>query len=245
VYIDVAVQYRRDDPVAFSFNVSDPEQTLQDVTESALRSVVGTSTLASLIGERRGEIPERTIAELQGTLTGYGAGLEVTSININTVNYPSAVEEAVADTQRARNDRDRYQLEAERYANDIVPKARGERQRILQDAEAYRERVIAGAEGEAARFEALLIEYQKAPRVTRDRLYIEAIEEVYGRSAKVVIDTDGSGNLLMLPLSDILGRAGINLPTADAGGGSGSSAQLRSADTGQDDDDPRARRARQ
>ena len=245
VYIDVAVQYRRDDPVAFSFNVEDPEQTLQDVTESALRSVVGTSTLASLIGERRGEIPARTIAELQGTLTGYGAGLEVTSININSVNYPSAVEEAVADTQRARNDRDRYQLEAERYANDIVPKARGERQRILQDAEAYRERVIAGAEGEAARFEALLAEYEKAPRVTRDRLYIEAIEEVYGRSAKVVIDTDGSGNLLMLPLSDILGRAGINLPTADAGGGSGSSAQLRPADTGQDDDDPRARRARQ
>ena len=245
VYIDVAVQYRRDDPVAFSFNVEDPEQTLQDVTESALRSVVGTSTLASLIGERRGEIPARTIAELQGTLTGYGAGLDVTSININSVNYPSAVEDAVADTQRARNDRDRYQLEAERYANDIVPKARGERQRILQDAEAYRERVIAGAEGEAARFEALLAEYEKAPRVTRDRLYIEAIEEVYGRSAKVVIDTDGSGNLLMLPLSDILGRAGINLPTADAGGGSGSSAQLRPADTGQDDDDPRARRARQ
>ncbi len=245
VYIDIAVQYRRDDPVAFSFNVEDPEQTLQDVTESALRSVVGTSTLASLIGERRGEIPARTIEELQDTLTGYGAGLEVTSININTVNYPSAVEEAVADTQRARNDQDRYQLEAERYANDIVPKARGERQRILQDAEAYRERVIADAEGEAARFEALLTEYQKAPRVTRDRLYIEAIEEVYARSAKVVIDTDGSGNLLMLPLSDILGRAGINLPTLDSGGGSGSSSQLRPSDTGQDDDDPRARRSRQ
>ena len=218
VFIDVAVQYRRTDPVKFSFLVEDPEQTLQDVTESALRGVVGTSTLASLIGERREEIPARTIEELQDTLNGYGAGLTVTSININTVNYPSAVEEAVADTQRARNDRDRFQLEAERYANDIVPRARGEAQRILQDAEAYRERVIADAEGDASRFEALLAEYQKAPRVTRDRLYIEAVEEVYRDAAKVLIDTDGSGNLLYLPLNEIMQRSGIKMPsvTTDA-----------------------------
>ena len=242
VYIDVAVQYRRTDPVKFSFEVEDPEQTLQDVTESALRSVVGTSSLASLIGERREEIPARTIRELQETLEDYGAGLTVTSININTVNYPAAVEEAVADTQRARNDRDRFQLEADRYANDIVPRARGEAQRILQDAEAYRERVIADAEGEASRFEALLAEYQDAPRVTRDRLYIEAVESVYGRSSKVIIDTDGSGNLLMLPLSDILGKSGINLPSVDTGGGS--QTQLRPADTPQDDSDPRSRRVR-
>ena len=244
VYIDVAVQYRRSDPVKFSFEVEDPEQTLQDVTESALRGVVGTSTLASLIGERREEIPARTIEELQETLDNYGAGLSVTSININTVNYPSAVEEAVADTQRARNDRDRFQLEADRYANDIVPRARGEAQRILQDAEAYRERVIADAEGEASRFEALLTEYQQAPRVTRDRLYIEAVEAVYGRSSKVVIDTDGNGNLLMLPLSDLLRNSGINLPSVDSGG-SGSPSPMRPEETSQDDSDPRARRVRQ
>ncbi len=244
VYIDVAVQYRRTDPVKFSFLVEDPEQTLQDVTESALRSVVGTSTLASLIGERREEIPARTIAELQDTLEGYGAGLTVTSININTVNYPSAVEEAVADTQRARNDRDRYQLEADKYANDIVPKARGERQRILQDAEAYRERVIADAEGEASRFEALLAEYQKAPRVTRDRLYIEAVEQVYGRSAKVIIDTDGGGNLLMLPLNEIMNNAGIRLPVVDPGV-SPEASSSRSTDSRQDPSDPRQRRVRQ
>ena len=216
VFIDVAVQYRRTDPVKFSFLVEDPEQTLQDVTESALRGVVGTSTLASLIGERREEIPARTIEELQDTLDGYGAGLTVTSININTVNYPSAVEEAVADTQRARNDRDRFQLEAERYANDVVPRARGEAQRILQDAEAYRERVIADAEGDASRFVALLTEYQKAPRVTRDRLYIEAVEEVYGDAAKVLIDTKGGGNLLYLPLNEIMQRSGIKMPSVDS-----------------------------
>ena len=210
VFIDIAVQYRRTDPVKYSFEVADPDQTLNDVTESALRGVVGTSTLASLIGERREEIPARTMVELQETLLAYGAGLTVTSININSVNYPSSVEDAVADTQRARNDRDRYQLEAQRYANDIVPRARGQEQRILQDAEAYREQVIAGAEGDAARFEALLTEYRKAPRVTRDRLYLDAIEEVYGRSAKVIIDTDGSGNLLYLPVDQLLKRAGTS-----------------------------------
>ena len=220
VYIDVAVQYRRTDPVAYSFLVEDPEMTLQDVTESALRGVVGTSTLESLIGERREEIPARTIIELQETLDGYGAGLTVTSININKVNYPSAVEDAVADTLRATNDGDRYKFEAEKYANDIVPKARGQREVILQDAEAYRERVIAEAQGDASRFEALLTEYQKAPRVTRDRLYIEAVEQVYGDSAKVLIDTDGSGNLLYLPLNEIMRRSGIDIPSVSPGSSS-------------------------
>lgn len=241
VFIDVAVQYRRTDPVKFSFEVEDPEQTLQDVTESALRGVVGTSSLASLIGERREEIPARTIEELQDTLNGYGAGLTVTSININTVNYPSAVEEAVADTQRARNDRDRFQLEAERYANDVVPRARGEAQRILQDAEAYRERVIADAEGDASRFEALLAEYQKAPRVTRDRLYIEAVEEVYGNSAKVLIDTEGSGNLLYLPLNEIMQRSGIKMPAVDSDAISPSQSQPQ---TSQESESSRERRTR-
>lgn len=223
VFIDIAVQYRRTDPVKYSFEVEDPDKTLNDVTESALRGVVGTSSLASLIGERRGEIPARTMVELQETLEDYGAGLTVTSININSVNYPSAVEDAVADTQRARNDKERYQLEADRYSNDILPRALGQEQRILQDAEAYRERVIAGAEGQAARFEALLTEYQKAPRVTRDRLYIDAIEEVYGRSAKVIIDTQGSGNLLYLPVDQLMKRSGASPNTAS---GSSSSADL-------------------
>ena len=245
VYIDVAVQYRRTDPVKFSFLVEDPEQTLQDLTESALRGVVGTSTLESLIGERREEIPARTIVELQETLDGYGAGLAVTSININKVNYPTAVEDAVADTLRATNDGDRYKFEAEKYANDIVPKARGQAQVILQDAEAYRQRVIAEAEGDASRFEALLVEYQKAPRVTRDRLYIEAVEEVYGDSAKILIDTEGGGNLLYLPLNEIMNRAGINLPTVESGDSQATPRSTASADERQDTRNPRERRTRQ
>ena len=204
VFIDMVVQYRRTDPFNYSFKVEDPETTLQDVTESALRGVVGTSSLELLIGERREQIPMRTQDELQKTLNDYAAGLTITSINLNVVDYPKSVQEAVDDTQKARNDRERFALEATTYANDIIPRARGQAQRVRQEAEGYRDRVIADAEGEAARFEALLTEYQKAPRVTRDRLYLEAIEEVYGRSNKVIIDSQGSGNLLYLPIDKLM-----------------------------------------
>jgi len=206
VFIDIVVQYRRTDPVLYSFEVADPDITLQDVTESALRGVVGTSSLDLLIGKRREEIPERTMEELQETLANYGAGtgLTVTSINLNVVDYPKSVQEAVDDTQKARNDRDRYQLEATTYSNDLIPRARGAAQRVLQDAEAYRDRVIADSVGESSRFEALLVEYQKAPRVTRDRLYLDAIENVYSLTNKVIIDSKGSGNLLYLPLDQLM-----------------------------------------
>jgi membrane protease subunit HflK len=154
--------------------------------------------------------------ELQNTLDGYGAGITVTSINLSTVDYPSSVQEAVDDTQKARNDRERFELEANTYRNDIIPRARGAGQRVLQDAEAYRDRVIADAEGEAARFEALLAEYQKAPRVTRDRLYLEAIEEVYSNSNKVLIDSEGSGNLLYLPIDQLMRGGSRNAPGAES-----------------------------
>ena len=213
VFIDMVVQYRRTDPYLFSFKVEDPEATLQDVTESALRGVVGTSSMELLIGERRAQIPLRTQDELQKTLADYGAGITVTSINLSVIDYPESVQEAVDDTQKARNDRDRYKLEATTYANDIIPRARGAAQRVLQDAEAYRQRVIADAEGDASRFLALLTEYKKAPRVTRDRLYIEAIEEVYGKSNKVIIDSQASGNLLYLPIDKLVG--GSNSSSSD------------------------------
>jgi membrane protease subunit HflK len=130
VFIDMVVQYRRTDPYDFSFNVEEPESTLKDVTESALRGVVGTSPLEQLIGERREQIPLRTQEELQETINTYGTGLTITSINLNVVDYPQSVQEAVDDTQKARNDRARYQLEATTYANDIIPRARGGAQRV-------------------------------------------------------------------------------------------------------------------
>ena len=217
VYIDMTVQYRRTDPVKFLFEVEDPELTLGNVTESALRGVVGTSTLTQLIGERRAQIPARTMEELQATLDAYGAGIVVTSINLEDVDYPSRVQEAVDDTQKARNDAERYELEAQTYTNDIIPRARGTAQRVLQDAEAYRDKVIADAEGQSARFLSLLAEYRRAPRVTRDRLYIEAVEEVYSNSNKVIIDSDSSGNLMYLPLDQLMQGSGTRGAPGDTG----------------------------
>jgi membrane protease subunit HflK len=215
VFIDMVVQYRRTDPVDYSFNVVEPESTLHDVTESALREVVGTTTLEVLVTTRRDEIASRTRDVLQTTLDIYGAGITVTSISLETVNYPQAVQAAVDDAQKARNDGERYSLEAETYARDIIPVARGDAARVRADAAAYRDRVIADAQGDAARFEALLTEYQKAPRVTRERLYIDAIEEVYGRSNKVIIDADGSGNLLYLPIDQMINQGARGIPSTD------------------------------
>ena len=216
VYIDMVVQYRREDPVKYSFEVVEPELTLQDVTESALREVAGTSTIETLVTGRREEIASRTREVLQNTLDSYNAGITVTSISLETVNYPQAVQAAVDDAQKARNDSERYRLEADAYANDVIPKARGAAAREIEDAQAYRDRVIADAEGEAARFVALLTEYQKAPRVTRDRLYIEAVEEVYGKSNKVLMGSEGSGNLLYLPLDRLMNQPARGMPSTES-----------------------------
>jgi membrane protease subunit HflK len=246
VFIDMVVQYRRTDPVKYSFEVDNPEGTLEDVTESALREVVGTSELEVIIAARRDEIGARTRDVLQNTLDSYGAGLTVTSISLETVNYPSAVQDAVDDAQKARNDSERYVLEADAYARDIVPKARGDAARMIQDAEAYRERVIADAEGEASRFEALLTEYEKAPEVTRERLYIDAIEEVYGRSNKVFLDSSGSGNLLYLPVDQLMRQGARGSATGE--GNRAADSPLPSQQRNEvlvDPVDPRERRVRE
>lgn len=247
VYIDMVVQFRRTDPVKYLFNVANPDMTLQDVTESALREVVGTTTLNSLVTARRDEIASRTQEVLQATIDSYGdgAGITVTSISLETVNYPQAVQAAVDDAQKARNDSERYRLEADEYANNIVPKARGEAARVLEDAQAYRERKIADAQGEAARFESLLAEYQKAPRVTRDRLYIEAIEEVYGKTAKVLIDKEGTGNLLYLPLDQIVNRAGGQIQAVDPNRSADSLTPQSQPEGKSETRDPRERRVRE
>lgn len=245
VFIQMVVQYRRTDPVKYSFEVDDPESTLKDVTESALREVIGTSTLVELVTERRDQIAPRTSEVLQTTLDNYGAGITVTSISLEKLDYPQAVQAAVDDTQKARNDSDRFILEADTYAKDIIPRARGAAARILQDAEAYRDRVIADAEGDAARFVALLTEYKKAPRVTRDRLYLEAIEEVYSNSAKVFIDSQSSGNLLYLPIDKII--EGQKEPAVQPQPNRAADSQVGAAggDSGTDTSTSRDRRSRQ
>ena len=208
VSIQMVVQYRRADVYDFSFKVLDPDSTLRDVTESALREVVGTSTLESLVTGERDQIAARTRDTLQATIDQYETGITLTSISIINLDYPEPVQAAVNDTQKASNDSDRFKLEAERYANNIIPRARGEAARIIEDARAYEDRVTRDAEGQASRFTALLEEYQKAPQVTRDRLYIEAIEDVYRRSNKVILDSEGSGNLMYLPIDKIIESQG-------------------------------------
>lgn len=207
LFIEMVVQYRRTDPVKYLFEVTDPDGTLREVTESALREVVGTNTMADLVAEQRDQIAPRTRQILQTTLDAYGAGITITSLSLESLDYPEAVQQAVDDTQKSRNDRDRYILEADTYAQGLIPVARGDATRVLQEAEAYRDRVIAQAEGDAARFESVLTEYRQAPRVTRERMYIDALQQVYGNSNVVILDAEGSGNLLYLPIDQLLDQA--------------------------------------
>ncbi len=215
LYMEMVVQYRRSDPVKYSFEVVDPDQTLREVTESALREVVGTSTMADLVEEKRDEIAPETRRILQTTLDQYNAGITVTSLSLEALDYPEAVQGAVDDAQKARNDRDYYILEADTYAQRLIPVARGAASRIQQEAEAYRDQVIAQAYGDTARFEAVLAEYRQAPRVTRERMYIDALQDVYGDATKVIVDAEGSGNLLYLPLNELLEGAGRRATSAN------------------------------
>jgi membrane protease subunit HflK len=245
VFIQMVVQYRRSDPVNYSFEVVDPESTLQDVTEGALREVVGTSTLEVLVTQQRDQIAPRTQQILQNTLDGYQSGFTITSISLEKLDYPQSVQAAVDDTQKARNDSDRFVLEADTYAKDIIPRARGAAARILQDAEAYHDRVIADAQGEASRFEAILTEYKRAPRVTRNRLYLQAVEEVYANSRKVIIDTKSSGNLIYLPLDKLIGGENRESTVVEGGRSADIQAPPGSANTPANEDVNRDRRTRQ
>ena len=204
VVVDLVVQYRRANAVDYLFNVRDAEETLGEVSEGAIREVAGKSNLDFILTEGRTETALLTQELIQETLDSYGTGIVVTKVNLQDANFPLQVEAAVQDAIKAREDEVRIAFEAEAYANDVVPKARGEAAKMILEAEAYREMVIADAEGEAARFDKLLVEYKKAPKVTRERLYIEAIETVYGNSNKVLLDSEASGNLMYLPLDKLI-----------------------------------------
>ena len=204
VDIELAVQFRRADAALFTFQVRDPEQTLEDVSESAIREVIGQSQLDQVLGGGRQEISARTKTLVQKTLDGYRTGIEVLSVNLQKVNVPEQVAPSQKDATKAREDKQRYEGDARAYANDIVPKARGAAARQSEDAQAYRERVVAEAEGESSRFAQLAAEYARAPQVTRQRLYFETMEQVLAGTGKVLLDTRGSGNMVYLPLDRLL-----------------------------------------
>ena len=204
IVVDLVVQYRKTNPVDYLFNVRDPEETLSEVSESAIREVAGKTNLDFILTEGRSQIAIQTQEVIQNTLDEYGTGITVTQVALQDANFPVQVESAVQDAIKAREDKERYAFEAEAYANDIVPKARGDAAKMIQEAEGYKAKVVADSEGEAKRFSKLLVEYQRAPEVTRERLYIDAIESVYGNSNKVLMDSEGSGNLMYLPIDKLL-----------------------------------------
>jgi membrane protease subunit HflK len=189
------------------FQVRDPESTLREVSESAIREIVGQASLDQVLGVARQQITESTRDLIQRTLDSYNSGIRVTSVNLTDVQVPEAVLASQRDANKAIEDRDRFSKEAQAYANDILPKAQGTRQRAIQDAEAYKNQVVSIAEGDVARFNSVYAAYAQAPEVTRQRMYIEAIETVMQRSKKVVLDTKGSGgNMIYLPLDRMLDR---------------------------------------
>ncbi len=237
VLVDVVVQYRRTDPEAYLFNMRSPEATLGNITGSAIREVIGKNELDFILTEGRAEIAAQAQVLIQDTVDAYGAGLTIYEVNLQEANFPGDVEASVQDAIKAREDKERMSFEAEAYANDIVPNARGAAARQLQDAEGYRARVIADAEGEASRFTQVLFEYEKAPEVTRQRIYIETLEAILSTSTKVLLDTPegGGGNLIYLPLDRLMERREPQSNLLSPGNptisdGSNSSARLRTRD---------------
>jgi membrane protease subunit HflK len=200
------VQYRVASAQDFLFKVRDPEITVKSAAESALRESVGTNRLDAILeGAQREMVRVETQRVLQETLDRSQAGIQVTQVNFVDVNVPAQVREAYSDVIRAREDRERFIEEARVHANSVVPEARGQAARIIQEAEGYKASTVALANGEAQRFNLLLAEYKKAPEITRKRLYLQTMENVFARSQKVLLDADSSGNILYLPLDKLNG----------------------------------------
>ena len=204
VDVTVSAQYRIANLKDFVLNVRDPEGSLRNAIESALRHVVGDNTLDQTLTVGRENIAQEVETRLQAYLDIYQTGLLVQQVNIEKTDPPAAVKNAFDDVVAAREDKERLQNEAERYALTIVPEARGQAQARIRGAEAYKEEVVAKAEGEVDRFNKLLEEYTKAPEVTRDRLYLDALQSVLSNSTKIMVDVEGGNNLLYLPLDKIM-----------------------------------------
>ncbi|MGH8497123.1 MAG: FtsH protease activity modulator HflK [Gammaproteobacteria bacterium] len=245
VALDMVVQYRNADAEAFVFNVRDPEMTLQDVSQSAIREIVGQNDMDFIIGEGRESIGRRTQELIQSTLDSYETGIEILVVNLLDANFPAQVQDAVRDAIKAREDKVRSELEAQTYANKVVPEARGGAASQLESAQAYRSRVIAEAEGEANRFLQLLGEYEQAPEVTRERLYLETLEKVLGRSKKVYLDAEGSGNLIYLPIDKLLERQGATGARDSGRNGAVPRASQDFEVPSESRDDPRSRGSRE
>lgn len=208
VDLQFAVQYNLKSAEDFIFvnryeNIADGDDVVRQAAETAMREVVGKSKMDFVLNVGRSEVAARAKTLMQEILDRYKTGINISQVTLQNVQAPEQVLAAFEDVQKANQDRDRLKNEAQAYANDVVPRARGEAARLLQEAEGYRQQVIANAEGEAARFSQVLAEYQKAPAVTRQRMYLDTMQQVLNSTAKVVVDQKGNGSLLYLPLDKL------------------------------------------
>ena len=216
VDIRFTVQYRRADPRAYLFENNRPDEAVVTAAESAVREIVGRSRVDQVLYEQRDAIAADLVLSIQAQLNRLKAGIVVANVNMQNVAVPDQVQSAFNDAVKATADRDRFKNEGQAYASDVIPKARGAASRLKEEAEGYRSRVVAQAEGDGQRFRSVLTEYQKAPGVTRDRLYLETMQQVYSNVSKVMVDSRSGSNLLYLPLDKLLQQAGLPAPAAAA-----------------------------
>jgi membrane protease subunit HflK len=203
VEVKLSAQYVINDPVKFVLKVRDPERSLQHAAQSALRHVVGGTSMDMVLTEGRAQIAIDVQARLQEYLDLYETGILVSKVTVDESKPPTQVQAAFDDVIKAREDEERVKNEAQAYANGIVPEARGGAQRQIEEANAYQEQVVANADGEAERFTKLLTEYRKSPEVTRERLYLDAVQNVYTQTSKVMVDVEGGNNMMYLPLDKL------------------------------------------
>lgn len=221
--IDFTVQWKIADAGRYLFNIRDPEATVKIAAESAMREIIGRTDIQPALTEARGTVESEARILLQATLDEYEAGIEITELALQDVQPPSAVIDAFNDVLRAQQDRDRARNEADRYRNDILPRARGEALRTVQEAEAYKEQLENQAEGEAQRFLSVFQAYQQNPGVTRQRMYLETMQDVLSNTDKVILDSQGGsgGAIPYLPLNELRGtRSGTSGSTSSGGDGS-------------------------
>ena len=216
--IKFAVQYRLTDARAYLFETKNPTDTVVQAAETAVREVVGKMKMDAAMSDERDQIGPRIRIIMQRILDQYKVGIEVVGINLQQggVRPPEQVQSAFDDVLKAGQERERAKNEAEAYANDVVPRAVGAASRLKQEADGYKSRIVSQAQGDAQRFKSLVSEYQKAPQVMRDRMYIDAMQQIYSNTTKVLIDAKAGSNLLYLPLDKIIQQAGASNPAASS-----------------------------
>ncbi|MGF1698688.1 FtsH protease activity modulator HflK [Vibrio lamellibrachiae] len=216
VTVGMDIQYRVSDPYKYLYTVTNADDSLSQAADSALRAVIGDSLMDSILTSGRQQIRQSTQETLNDIIDAYDMGLTIVDVNFQSARPPEQVKASFDDAIAAREDEERFEREAEAYRNDILPKATGRAERLKREALGYSERTVNAAIGEVAQFEKLLPEYTAAPEVTRNRMYLDTMEQVYSSTSKVLIDSESSGNLLYLPIDKLAGKEGSSKATRNS-----------------------------